>query len=122
MRLHLPHLGDLQVLETYVYYDGPRLFAARSATGRLFLAVWTGEDDHGESWLYLPLSRSRLRELKSGRLMLGAAFRAPEGGLLWRVTTPHDDREPPTSRPVHPSRVPDADLPEDVPLAAPAVG
>jgi hypothetical protein len=84
-------LGHLGLLEVYAYYDGPRLFAARSETGALFLGYWTGEEEDGsESWFYVAVSRKRLKYIRSGAITLRDAFLACEEGIVIKVTTSPD--------------------------------
>lgn len=82
-------LGRLAVHEVYEYYDGPRLFSCRSASGRLFLAVWLGieivGDDEADSWLYVGLSDARLEQVRTGVVDLYSAFRHAEDGMALQL-------------------------------------
>jgi hypothetical protein len=79
-------LGILELLRVYIEYDGPRLFSCRNQAGQLFLVAWVDDDDNGDRWHYLPLSRDRLAEVESGESDLRQAFLRPESGLLYAVT------------------------------------
>lgn len=78
-------LGRLVLEEIYDYFDGPRLFAARNDQGGLFLGYWADETQTGESWLYLPITRDRLMQVRSGGIPLARAFRAAEFGYAFRI-------------------------------------
>ncbi|MGH3898831.1 MAG: DUF6575 domain-containing protein [Pseudonocardiaceae bacterium] len=82
-------LGELALEETFVFYDGPRVFSCRSLTDQLFLAAWAEEGAVADTWLYVPISAARIAMVRSGGLLLRAAFAAPEG-LVYNVTIPHD--------------------------------
>ncbi|MCZ4520728.1 hypothetical protein O4220_19640 [Rhodococcus ruber] len=67
-------LGELTLVETFVYYDGPRLFSCISRTGGLFLAIWVEESTEADVWLYLPVSELRLQTIRSGGIDIRDAF------------------------------------------------
>lgn len=89
----LVELGDLDIVETFVEFDGPRVFSARSATDQLFLAGWAEEGDEADIWLYLPVSEFRLRMVRSGRWTLRHAFTHPESSV-YHVRLHHDAEIP----------------------------
>lgn len=104
-------LGDLRVVEVYVYYDQPRLFAARNQSDQLFLVLWIDETDDGDCWLVTALSPRRFEAVRSGGLGLYVAFHEPETGYLFRMRTPFRSTVA-TVIPVLPESVQDSELPE----------
>ena len=81
--------GTLDLVELYLYYDGPRLFSAISKTERLFLVSWFGQIERGiDDWLVAPISEERLNEVRFGRVDLHDAFQQAEGGSVYIVRTP----------------------------------
>lgn len=105
-------LGELHLEETFVEYDGPRVFSCVSATDQHFIAGWAEEHPEYDMWLYLPVSEARLISVRSGGLTLRDAFERPEG-LVYQVTLPLDsDGAPDLVSPVDPSRLRDEWLPE----------
>lgn len=105
-------LGDLTLEETFVEYDGPRVFTCRSTTGQLFLAGWAEEREDDDLWLYLPVSEPRLRVVRAGGLPLREAFERPEG-VVYLVTLPVDsDLAPDRAEPVEVDQLRDEWLPE----------
>lgn len=52
--------GDLQLVEVFVAYDGPRVLSAQSATGQFFLAGWAAEGPEYDDWMFVPISSARL--------------------------------------------------------------
>jgi type I restriction enzyme R subunit len=81
-----PPEQPLEVVEVFDAYDGPRLFSATDASGRLFMALWVDDDRDGSVWLYLPLSPARLAALENRAFDLRTAFLESEAGLVFRVT------------------------------------
>ena len=103
-------LGQLVLEETLVFYDGPRVFTARSTTDQLYVAAWAVEDRQADGWLYAPISQARLNMVRSGGLSLRSAFTDPEGAL-YLVSLPHVSTEPDVAEQVPPSGLPDHWLP-----------
>lgn len=83
-------LGELTLIESYVDYDGPRVFSCISSTDQMYLAVWVAEDLEYDDWIYVPISAARLAMVRSGGIELRDAFRDPEGGAVYVVTLPLD--------------------------------
>ena len=83
--LNIPSLGRLEIVETYVYYDQPVLFACKDATGHLYLAVAVDENEQYETWLYARVSVERLNRIRSGAIDLHDAFADTEDGCLFQV-------------------------------------
>jgi hypothetical protein len=80
-------LGQLVVQETFLYYDGPRLFMAENAAGQKFLINCLLSEDDSDTWLASAVSEKRLFALKDGNLELRDAFMKPELGQLIEFTT-----------------------------------
>ena len=79
-----------QVLQ---YYDGPRLLLRRTDDGQLYLAWWSDTDESVERWLYLPVTRSRLHDVLTGKTPSRNALNSPEEGyvLALDVSSETDD-------------------------------
>lgn len=85
-------LGSLAIDEVYQYYDGPKLFSCSNNVGQGFLCFWLGEVDEpcfADEWLYVPISKTRLNKVKTGKIDLRDACLGAEDGYVWivRVTT-----------------------------------
>ncbi len=78
-------LGQLQLLETYDYYDGPRLFSARNAVGTTFFVLWADVTAEEDVWFYAPVSAERLSDLREGVLSIRDAFIRAEDHIVYRV-------------------------------------
>jgi hypothetical protein len=104
--------GELQLVDTFIYYDGPRLFSARSLTDQNYLAAWANEGETGDDWLYLPVSQVRLDIVRTGARTVRSAFLQPEGSV-YVVTIPHDEAEPDSVARIVPSDIPETWLPGD---------
>jgi hypothetical protein len=97
-------MGQLEMVETYVYYEGPRLFAAKSASGLLYLGLFVeeSEEEGTETYLYALVTEERLAMVRSGGITLHHALTEPEGpvfavkvsyapALAWSVNLVIDD-------------------------------
>lgn len=78
-------LGVLTLLEVYSFYDVPRLFSCRNRADQIFLAVWVDEREHGDTYLYAPLSQNRFAQIRSGGIDLATAFKESEDGFVFKV-------------------------------------
>lgn len=103
-------LGVLTIVHVFEYYDFPRLFSCRSATGQMYLVCSTYDDDERAEWLYLPLSSHRLNAVVAGSIPMYSAFKNPEGGYLFSVRTFQDVRAAEVNH-ILPELVVDEDLP-----------
>lgn len=110
-------LGELELREVFVEYDGPRLFVCSSLTDQLYLAGWAEEGRGFDRWLYVPVSQARLTAIRSGLIPLIAAYTHAEGFTY--LVTSHDGG----NTTVHPARaseleeswLPDSQLRLDLP-------
>lgn len=104
-------LGELEMTEVYIDYDGPRLFSCLSATDQRYLAVWSVEREDADGWLYLPVSHRRLDMIRSGATGLRDAYRQAES-VVFFVTLHHDLDMRDEVEPFQPRDLPDEWLPE----------
>ena len=74
-------LGDLDIEEVFVFFDGPRVFTCRSLTDQIYLAGWAEENLDSDLWLYLPISNARLKMIRSGAWPLKDAYLNPEAEI-----------------------------------------
>lgn len=106
-------LGDLSLSEVYFAYEGPRIFLAESRVGQLYFAFIVDEDDDTESYIYLPVSQRRLRQLRSGGMGLREAVLHPEDLRLFLVTSNYDADVPfSTAKALRPDDLPVNWLPD----------
>jgi hypothetical protein len=78
-------LSGLTPVEVFDFYDGPRFYSCRDATGQLFLVYWIDELPQGSKWLYLKASAERYASLRQGNLSIAAALANPEEGRAYVV-------------------------------------
>ena len=109
--LNITGLGELEIVETYVYYDQPVLFSCKSAAGHLYLAVAADKNDEHETWLYVGVSVERLNLIRSGTIDLHDAFALPEDGFLLQEIIPYDDQTQPRMEPIEPDQISEDMLP-----------
>ena len=109
--LNITSLGELEIVETYVYYDQPVLFSGKSAAGHLYLAVAADKNDEHETWLYVGVSVERLNLIRSGTIDLHDAFALPEDGFLLQEIIPYDDQTQPRMEPIEPDQISEDMLP-----------
>ena len=103
--LNITGLGELEIVETYVYYDQPVLFSCKSAAGHLYLAVAVDKNDEHETWLYVRVSTERLNLIRSGTIDLHDAFALPEDSLLLQEIIPYDDQTQPRMEQIQPDQI-----------------
>ena len=96
-------LGELEIFEVYEHIDGPRLFAARNNIGAIYLVYWFDEKEDATGWLYLPISKARLKELRRKTITLNTAFNEPETNYYIVYTGIHPRRD--TADPVAPNDI-----------------
>src|SRR5262249_53545261 len=106
-------LGRLRILETYINYDGPKLFACENAAGQIFLASFVEDQPDAELYLYVPTSRERWIAVRRGAMSVRSAFESPEDGYALLVRRPLADGELEartiTAAEVNPLWLPDSD-------------
>ncbi len=64
------------------YYDGPRMILQESRDGQLYLTWWNDTDEDTDRWLYLAMTKTRLREILAGDITVREALDQPETGSL----------------------------------------
>ncbi|WP_027250925.1 DUF6575 domain-containing protein [Photobacterium halotolerans] len=84
------NLGRLEIYRIYDEYDGPKLFSVVNALQLHYLVYWIDENENGDTWLYVPMSKDRLNELESGNRSLRDAYVYPEENRLFEVYTAYD--------------------------------
>ena len=104
------HLGKLELIEVYEFYDQPILFSCRNASDAIFMGVFADEDDNFETWLYVGVSPHRFRQIRSGAIDLHNAFSEVEDGVVFQIKVPHDEQMP-VSMSIPATQIPDDILP-----------
>lgn len=107
----LTHLGKLELIEVYEFYDQPILFSCRNASDTIFLGVFAAEDDNFETWLYVGVSPQRFNQIRSGAIDLHDAFSEVEDGVIFQIQIPHNNGQMPVSTSVSASQISDDMLP-----------
>jgi hypothetical protein len=105
-------LGELEIGEIFVEFDGPRVFSCTSLTDQIFIAGWAEEGEAADLWLYLPVSQNRLRMVRSGAMRLRDAFTDPES-FVYLVTLHHDVSSPDQVTALAGSRLSESWLPDE---------
>lgn len=91
----LPY-GELEVVNVFIYYDGPKLFSLYSKEKGIYLLVfWAHEDEEENSTmsLYLPLNEKNYLLATIGEVNLYDAFALSEDGKVLKVTTFYDGQD-----------------------------
>ena len=104
------HLGKLELIEVYEFYDQPILFSCRNASDAIFIGVFADEDDTFETWLYVGVSPQRFKQIRSGAIDLHDAFSEVEDGIIFQIKVPHNEQIP-ESMPISTTQIPDDMLP-----------
>lgn len=104
-------LGRLIPLETFHYFDGPKLFSCSNTAGQKYLVFWLGDESGEDRWLYVPISETRLQLARSGGISLRNVCLQPEDGLLWLINLPFDSDKPTKVELITPEKLSLSDLP-----------
>lgn len=104
------HLGKLELIEVYEFYDQPILFSCRNASDAIFMGVFAAEDDNFETWLYVGVSPHRFNQIRSGTIDLHDAFSEVEDGIIFQIKVSHDEQMP-VLMPISAPQIPDDMLP-----------
>ncbi|WP_273000659.1 DUF6575 domain-containing protein [Hydrogenibacillus schlegelii] len=83
-------IGDMRVIEVFLYYDGPKLFSCKDRTGQKYFAILIDESEDGDRWFLIPVSDTRLERVRTGETGLRECVRYPENDWLWDVFIPFD--------------------------------
>ena len=84
----LRHLGQLELIEVYAYYDQPVMYSCKNERGEIFIGVCSEEHDDYEVWLYVKLSPDRFEQVRGGIISLYETFAKPENNKLYRAEVP----------------------------------
>lgn len=76
---------ELSIVDVLFEYDGPRIFIAKDKTDNLFLANQVDEDETTDTFLYVPVSRKRVRAICRGDITLREAFTESETGTVYQI-------------------------------------
>lgn len=82
-------LGELELTEVFVEYDGPRIFSCRSTTDQSYIVTWASAGADHDLWLCVPVSPKRLMAVRSGGIKLRNAFLHAEG-FVYLANLPHE--------------------------------
>ncbi|QLH67076.1 hypothetical protein HXV88_11740 [Aeromonas veronii] len=85
-------LGNLVITEIYDYFDGPKLFCAKSKTGASYICYWCDSGEGFDSWLYTPVSEKKLEDFRRGKISVRESITAPED-VVFFVTVKYGKRE-----------------------------
>ena len=86
--------GDLQVVEVYFYYDGPKLFSLYSKSKDTYLfTLFVEESEDFSTFLYLPLTPKDFDSVIDCRKDLHSAFKMSKTGTVWAITFDHSSRD-----------------------------
>ena len=107
--INITGLGELVILETYIYYDQPLLFSCISRGGRIYLAIAVDNNIEHITWLYVRVGYNRLNLIRSGEIDLYTALTEPEDGFLFQEIITYNDLSRPRMNPIQ--RVPQDLLP-----------
>ncbi|MUG72801.1 DUF6575 domain-containing protein [Paenibacillus validus] len=89
MDYNLPFpIGDLKIIEVFEYIDGPKIFSCENSEGQIFVTNWIDTSPQFDTWFYVPVSKKRLTEIRSGVVSLRDCILRAEQGLVYEVVTP----------------------------------
>ncbi|HGT0430364.1 TPA: DUF6575 domain-containing protein [Yersinia enterocolitica] len=86
-----PYFGNLNILNVYIEYDGPRLFSLESETGASFISYWIGDESNYEKWFLIPCSKARVIAFEKKKIDLFKLLSQQEQDYFYRVDMPFND-------------------------------
>jgi hypothetical protein len=83
--------GKLILVEILDFYDRPLLVVVKNRLDHHFLAIMIDQSVTDESWIYIPISQLRLKQVTIGNIPLRDAFINSESGVAYFVRLPFDE-------------------------------
>ncbi len=80
-------LGKLEMLDTYEYYDCPRLFSCKNQHGQYFIALSIEERKDCLLWFYAQVTQEKLKKVEKGEIELYDVFKKAEKDFIFGVKT-----------------------------------
>jgi len=71
---YVKQLGTLRICEVFDYYDGPKVYSVTNALNNYYFVFWADEVDNIDTWLYVPVSLKRLRQIRLGVISIRDAI------------------------------------------------
>jgi len=90
MELFMTPLGQMEIIEYYLYYDRPYIFHCRDKVSNNYIVHLVDDDEFCERWFLVPASRLRIEAVRTGRISLRDSVRRSESEWIWEITTPFD--------------------------------
>ncbi|MBA0185876.1 hypothetical protein H0261_19230 [Pectobacterium versatile] len=88
-----PFLGNLNILNIYIEYEGPRLFSLENETGASFISYWIGDEIDYEKWFLIPCSKARVIAFEKKKIDLKKLLSQQEQDYFYRVEIPFDNEK-----------------------------
>ncbi|EPB7271976.1 MULTISPECIES: DUF6575 domain-containing protein [Klebsiella] len=85
-----PFLGNLNILNVYIEYEGPRLFSLENETGASFISYWIGDDSDYEKWFLIPCSKARIIAFEKKQIDLKKLLSQQEQDYFYKIEMPFD--------------------------------
>jgi NADH:ubiquinone oxidoreductase subunit F (NADH-binding) len=93
--MSVPGLGDVEILEIYLFYDWPQVFSCvdeENDQKYLAIALDEDEDETYMVWMYVSISDARLSSIESGQTSLREAALQAEKGYVYIITDYWEDK------------------------------
>lgn len=79
-------LHNAKIVETYSFYDAPRLFLCANPAGQHFLVTWADETDGRDAYLYSAVNECEIHIIRNGLIDLRDMFTDANDDAIYRVT------------------------------------
>lgn len=94
MRFTLPEpISEVEIIETYEYIDGPKLFTCEALSGQKYIVNWIDTTEINDVWFYVPVSDTRFSMVRSGKISLRDCILLSESNFVWEVVTSNVNNE-----------------------------
>lgn len=113
-------LGQMKVLEIYLYYDRPFIFLCEDNIGTKYMVYFIDEIELGERWFLVPSSENRIEYVRLGKITLRKSIKNAEQGWVLELFIPYDELAAEKITKRNCSDIEDLDLPaEEAKLSLP---
>ena len=105
-------IGELNIIDVLFYYDGPRIFIGQNEASK-FLGFLVDEIDEWDQWLFAPVSKERVSQIKKGIISIREALLNVEDGWVFEIKLPVIEKASATVELRRPQDIPLQYLPQE---------
>lgn len=104
-------LGDLEYMETIMWYDGPLQFIGKINDETYMVYLSERENTH-EKWMFIWMTEKRLQDVLTNQITLRDMFTKAEKGFIYEFTYPYSEQVKESLVEIACDKIPDEELPD----------